>query len=262
VQIKSVRRATATAAVLGAVLVTLSACEASPSGGAKNGLHGPHTRLPGAARAARAGPAGQPDRVVPVGDPGRLPGVGERWQAQIPDRSGQVVAVYGEDRDSADSTVVLFSRQAGGWQPVGSWPAHNGRAGWTTDHYAGDGRSPVGVFTVTDAGGVLPDPGTRLSYEQGRDLYTPPHFWSPAYRHDFDYVIAIDYNRLRGTPPHDTTHPWGDGRGGGIWLHLDHGSGTSACIGLSKEAMEYLLRTLDPARDPVVVMGDRPSLLS
>ncbi|MFD8815292.1 hypothetical protein ACFV23_28315, partial [Streptomyces sp. NPDC059627] len=117
-QIKSVRRATATAAVLGAVLVTLSACEASPSGGAKNGLPGPHTRPPRAARAA------------PVGDPGRLPGVGARWQAQIPDRSGQVVAVYGEDRDSADSTVVLYSREDGGWQPVGSWARPQQGGGW------------------------------------------------------------------------------------------------------------------------------------
>ncbi|WP_369227303.1 L,D-transpeptidase family protein [Streptomyces sp. R39] len=268
-QIKSVRRVTVTAAVLGAVLATLSACEASQSGGAKNGLPGPHARVgpPRTPRTAGAGPAGQPDRAGPLGDPGRIPGVGERLQAEIPAGSGQVVAVYGEDKDSADSTVVLYTRdtrgtETGGWRPAGSWAAHNGRSGWTRDHHAGDGRSPVGVFTVTDAGGVLPDPGTRLSYAQGRDLYAPPRYWSPAYQHDFDYVIAIDYNRLRGTPPHDTTHPWGDGRGGSIWLHLDHGRGTSACIGLPKGAMEYLLRTLDPARDPVVVMGDRPTLLS
>ncbi|MEV5958120.1 L,D-transpeptidase family protein [Streptomyces sp. NPDC051987] len=280
VQIKSVRRATGTAmAVLGAVLVTLSACQASPGGGAKNGLPGPPARArpQGAPRAAGAVPAGQQDRAAPAGDPGGLPGVGELLRSAIPADSAQVVAVYGEDRDSADSTVVLYTRDTrgardawaaqdtrdgAGWRPVGSWPAHNGRSGWTTDHFAGDGRSPVGVFTVTDAGGVLPDPGTRLSYEQGRDLYAPPRSWSPAYRHDFDYVIAIDYNRLRGTPPHDTTHPWGDGKGGGIWLHLDHGSGTSACIGLPGQAMEHLLRTLDPALDPVVVMGDRPTLLS
>lgn len=41
---------------------------------------------------------------------------------------------------------------------------------------------------------------------------------------------------------------------------MDHGSGTSACVGLSRAAMEYLLRTLDPNRHPVVVMGDRADL--
>ncbi|MEU9451950.1 L,D-transpeptidase family protein [Streptomyces sp. NPDC048277] len=251
--IKSVRPAaiaTATAVAFGIVLVTLSACGGIP----KRGVPGPPAAV------VRASPAARPGPAVPVGDPAGLPGIGERLHGAIPADSGQVVAVYGEAADSADSTVVLYSREADGWRPEGSWPAHNGRHGWTTDHYAGDGRSPVGVFTVTDAGGVLPDPGTRLSYDRGEAAYTPPHYWDLAHQHDFDYVIAIDYNRLRGTPPNDPTRPWGVGRGGSIWLHLDHGSGTSACIGLSREAMEFLLRTLDPDRDPVVVMGDRVRL--
>lgn len=257
-QIKSVRRAAAvTAMALGAVLMALSACGGPESGGgAKNGVPG----APG--RAAGEGRAAQPRPAVPVGDPTALPGVGERLRAEIPADSSQVLAVYGEGQDSADAMVVLYSLRGDGWRPVGSWPAHNGRNGWTTDHYAGDGRSPVGVFTVTDAGGVLPDPGTRLSYTHDVDVYAPPYYWDSAHRHDFDHVIAIDYNRLRGAPPHDVTRPWGAERGGGIWLHLDHGSGTSACVSLSGEAMRFLLRTLDPERDPVVVMGDRADLLA
>lgn len=90
--------------------------------------------------------------------------------------------------------------------------------------------------------------------------YTPPAGWDQAHQHDFDHVIAIDYNRLPGTPPRDTGRPWGRDKGGGIWLHMDHGSGTSACVSVSRQAMEFLLRTLDPASDPVVVMGDRAEL--
>lgn len=41
---------------------------------------------------------------------------------------------------------------------------------------------------------------------------------------------------------------------------MDHGSGTSACVPLSKKAMEYLLRTLDPKQHPVAVMGDTAEL--
>jgi L,D-peptidoglycan transpeptidase YkuD (ErfK/YbiS/YcfS/YnhG family) len=41
---------------------------------------------------------------------------------------------------------------------------------------------------------------------------------------------------------------------------MDHGSGTSACVSLSKSGMRYLLRTLDPKRHPVVVMGDKAEL--
>ncbi|MFE3166340.1 hypothetical protein [Streptomyces sp. NPDC059224] len=243
--------------------MALGGCGGPESGdGAKNGVPGTPGRAAGTGPAERPSPAVPVAASVPVGDPATLPGVGERLHTGIPPGSGQVLVVYGEGRDSADSTVVLYVLGDDGWRPVGSWPAHNGRNGWTTDHYAGDGRSPVGVFTVSDAGGVLPDPGTRLSYTHDRAAYVPPPYWSAAYQHDFDYVIAIDYNRLRGAPPHDATRPWGAGRGGKIWLHLDHGSGTSACIGLPEEAMNVLLRTFDPDRYPVVVMGDRADLLA
>ena len=44
-------------------------------------------------------------------------------------------------------------------------------------------------------------------------------------------------------------------RGGGVWLHVDHGGPTHACVSVAKAHMKELLRTLDPDRHPVVVMG-------
>ncbi|WP_251092360.1 L,D-transpeptidase family protein [Streptomyces sp. Caat 7-52] len=248
----SVRRTTVAAAACGALLLVLSACVTIAPGQAR-AAHGP--------RDARGQDAPTPtEPSAPTADPARIPGVGDRLYRRVPAGSRQVVAVYGEGRDSAASRVVLYTRRDGRWHPVGSWPAHNGRAGWTTHHHEGDRRSPVGVFTLSDAGGVLADPGTRLPYDRNEAAYAPPAGWDEAHQHDFDYVIAIDYNRIRGTPPRDATRPWGAGRGGGIWLHMDHGSGTSACVSVSEDAMRLLLRTLDPAREPVVVMGDRATL--
>jgi L,D-peptidoglycan transpeptidase YkuD (ErfK/YbiS/YcfS/YnhG family) len=183
--------------------------------------------------------------------------VGDRLQRRIPADSRQVVAAYGDARNSAESTVVLYTRHGSAWGRTRSWPAHNGKKGWTIDHHEGDNRSPVGVFTLSDAGGVLPDPGTELPYTRSA-AFAAPRWWAKPYWHDFDFVIAIDYNRVKGTPPNDPTRP----QGGGIWLHMDHGSGTSACISLSKGAMRHLLRTLDPDRHPVVVMGDAADLKS
>ncbi|GAB2851745.1 lipoprotein [Streptomyces deserti] len=192
-------------------------------------------------------------------DPTRIPGVGDRLQRRIPADSRQVVAVYGAGRNSADSTVVLYTKHGTTWHRTRSWPAHNGKRGWTTDHHEGDNRSPVGVFTLSDAGGVLPDPGAKLPYTRSA-AFAAPRWWAKSYWHDFNYVIALDYNRVKGTPPNDPTRPEGQKKGGGIWLHMDHGSGTSACVSLSEAAMVYLLRTLDPGRHPVVVMGDRAEL--
>ncbi|MFD8687414.1 hypothetical protein [Streptomyces sp. NPDC059651] len=189
----------------------------------------------------------------------RIPDVGGRLRSQIPDDSRQVVAVYGAGRNSAQSTVVLYQRTGSTWDKAAGWKAHNGRKGWTADHHEDDKRSPVGVFTLTDAGGALPDPGALLPYSESAAIQAP-RYWAKPYWHDFDYVIAIDYNRVKGTAPNDPTRPEGQSKGGSIWLHMDHGSGTSACVSLPKAAMVKLLRTLDPEQNPVVVMGDRVAL--
>ncbi|MEV5437645.1 hypothetical protein AB0K80_16760 [Streptomyces sp. NPDC052682] len=234
------RRARAALAVLASLPVALTACGGAGHGGPGSGAGAAPTR-PAASGATR------------------IPGVGDRLQRRIPSGTRQVVAVYGDGRNSATSTVVLYARHGATWHRVRGWAAHNGRKGWTTDHHEGDHRSPVGVFTLSDAGGVLPDPGAKLPYTRSA-AFAAPRWWAKSYWHDFDYAIAIDYNRVKGTPPNDPTRPLGRRKGGGIWLHLDHGSGTSACVSLPEPAMEYLLRTLDPARHPVVVMGDRADL--
>lgn len=235
-------------AALGSLMTTLSACGST---------HPEHTGGREGGPGARAGHPRQ--GAVTSSSPARVPEVGDRLQRRIPADSRQVLVVYGDGRDSPDSTAVLFTRHGSAWDRTRSWPAHNGKRGWTTGHRLGDRRSPVGVFTLTAAGGVLDDPGSALPYTQD-ESFAVPRDWDESYWHDFDYVIAIDYNRVKGTPPDDPTQPEGEGKGGGIWLHMDHGGGTSACVSLSRAAMEYLLRTLDPDRHPVVVMGDRADL--
>ncbi|GAA3776979.1 lipoprotein [Streptomyces coacervatus] len=215
----------------------------------------------GGVRHSDAGEAGAAGRTSAPDARTRVPGIGERLQQRIPAGARQVVAVYGDGKASPDSTVVLYTKRGSAWERTRSWPAHNGKKGWTADHHEGDRRSPVGVFTLTDAGGVLPDPGARLPYTRDAS-FAAPRWWAASHWHDFDYVIAIDYNRVKGTAPNDPARPEGDAKGGGIWLHMDHGSGTSACVSLSRAAMEYLLRTLDPDRHPVVVMGDRADLMA
>ncbi|WP_420882722.1 hypothetical protein [Streptomyces noursei] len=244
------------AAVAAATAFLVAGCGAGGEGG-RDGKGGRGAEGDGVgARPHPGGSAGGgPDPAHPAG----VPGVGAALRARIPAATRQVVAVYGAGPNSPDATVVLYEKDANEWKRKGSWPAHNGRRGWTPDHHEDDQRSPVGVFSLTDAGGVLPDPGTRLPYTHAA-AFTPPAYWSKNTRHDFDYVVAINYNRVVGASPLDPTRPQGQSKGGGVWLHLDHGSGTSACVSVAKSAMAALLRALDPARHPVVVMGDRAHL--
>jgi hypothetical protein len=224
------------------------------------------------------GPAGRPAPAERAGD---LPGLGPRTRAEVPRDAEQVVVVTGAGRDASRSTAVLYERaaakprtggregDAGGgtgeataWRAGPSWKARNAARGWTGHHEQGDLRSPIGVFRLTDGGGRLPDPGTRLTYDHAVQGFTIDGTGAEGepLAGSFDYVVAINYNREAGTSPRDWTRPLGAGRGGGIWFHVDHDGPTQGCVSLSKANMRTLLRTLDPARHPVVVMGDAGSL--
>ncbi|MFE9256716.1 L,D-transpeptidase family protein [Streptomyces sp. NPDC006879] len=191
--------------------------------------------------------------------PRPLPGISDTTRARIPDDSRQVVLVRGEGPESSHSTVTLYQRAPGSsdWRPGPRWPARNGAGGWSQRREAGDLTSPEGVFRLTDAGGRLPAPtGTLLPYDQDR-LFVPYGQGVNGEPLDgvFDHVIAVNYNRVPGSSPLDERQPDGEETGGNIWLHVDHDGPTRGCVGVAEEAMRELLKTLDPAQDPVVVMG-------
>lgn len=213
-----------------------------------------HDGRDGGAGPRPAPPAPRQERRTP----GRIPGVGPATQSGIPDGTTQALVVSGGSADDNVVTAVLHERDpAGRWHPVaGPWSGHNALRGWTDAHVAGDLRSPTGVFRIGDAGGRLPDPGARIPYDQDEEFaVSGTGFLGEPLEGSFDYVVAIDYNRVAGTTPLNKERPLGDEKGGGVWIHVDHGGPTQACVSLPREHMAELLRALDPAREPVIVMG-------
>ncbi|GHH85234.1 hypothetical protein GCM10018793_52440 [Streptomyces sulfonofaciens] len=254
-------RAAHRAAVL-ALVAAVAGCAAPadpgapPGGGATGGAQGPAARA-----AAPQHLPERPRRHTSRALPRRLPGLGPRTLARLPAHTRQALLVTGTGRNTSSARAVLYTRSAQGWRPGATWPARNARDGWTDDHHADDLRTPIGVFTLTDAGGRRPAPGTRLPYDRSNAFTaTGRGFNGESLAGSFDYVIAIDYNRRPGTSPLDWRRPLGAARGGGIWLHVDHDGPTHGCIALSEQHMKELLHLLDPARHPVIVMGDAASL--
>jgi L,D-peptidoglycan transpeptidase YkuD (ErfK/YbiS/YcfS/YnhG family) len=193
-----------------------------------------------------------------------IPGVGRWMMSQIPAATHQVVLVTGPDRSANRNTVTLWQRTdaSAPWARFGvSFTGRNGADGWTTSHQEGDLHSPIGAFTLTAAGGKLADPGTAMPYEY------QPHFYlagdgdqDDPLTEAFNYVVAIDYNRVPGRPPSDPTRPLGAAAGGDIWIHVDHASATKACVSLPRDVMVALLRWLQPSSQPMILMGDAGSV--
>jgi L,D-peptidoglycan transpeptidase YkuD (ErfK/YbiS/YcfS/YnhG family) len=245
-------------AVLGAGYVVLG----RPGGAsvADDGKHRAAALL--AAGGAPPAPAAPRTMSLTADLPVRIPGLGPRTLARIPAGTRQVLVASGKAKNSSETVVTLWSRTADGhWKPGAAWPAHNALHGWTASHHAGDLHSPIGVFTLTDAGGFDADPGSKLPYHHSSKFRAGGvGFDGEPLDEAFDYVIAINYNRVPGTSPLDGTQPLGPGRGGGIWVHVDHGGPTHGCVSIAAAHMAELLRTLVPADHPVIVMGDRSSL--
>jgi L,D-peptidoglycan transpeptidase YkuD (ErfK/YbiS/YcfS/YnhG family) len=243
-------------AVIGAGYVVL----ARPGGTAvaDDGKHAARS----AAAPTTAAPAGAGTMSVKDRLPTAIPGLGPKTRAAIPAGSRQVLVASGKAKNSPDAMFTLWSRTSDGhWKPGASWPAHNALHGWTASHHAGDLHSPVGVFTLHDAGGFDADPGSKLPYHHSSKFRAGGvGFDGEPLDEAFDYVIAIDYNRVPGHSPLDGAQPLGPSRGGGIWIHVDHGGPTHGCVSVSAAHMVELLRTLQPDDHPVIVMGDHSSL--
>ncbi|GAA0443846.1 MULTISPECIES: L,D-transpeptidase family protein [Streptomyces] len=212
-----------------------------------------------AAASSKQRPTGLKQGSPVRSEPGNIPGLDTSMRDRIPAKSRQVLVVTGEDTDSHDSTVTLYTRAKGSekWHAGDAWPAHNAAKGWTKDHHYGDLRSPEGVFTLSDAGGKLAAPrGTKLPYDHDSSFVANGSgVEGEPLAGAFDYVIAIDYNRVPGSSPLDGRRPEGADKGGGVWLHVDHDGPTQGCVSLKADKMRELLRTLDPAQHPVIVMG-------
>ncbi|MFD8081138.1 L,D-transpeptidase family protein [Kitasatospora sp. NPDC059722] len=241
---------------LGALL--LVSCAPGPAASPATSVSAAPTAPPATAPAVTPASAGRP---APPELPTQLPGVGPQLLADVPAGTRQALVVTGDGADLSTGRATLYRDDGSGWLAGPTWPTRNGNRGWSADHRLGDLRSPVGVFTLTAAGGRLPDPGSRLPYDHdGGFTVSGTGFEGEPLAGSFDYVVAIDYNRVPGSTPLDPHRPNGSGRGGGIWLHVDHGGPTHGCVGLRVDDMRELLRALDPALHPVVVMGDAAAL--
>ena len=180
----------------------------------------------------------------------------------------QVLVVTADAPGDFHATVEGFENVEGTRRRVlGPMRAVIGRNGLSYQKREGDGCSPAGTFTLTQAFGSEPEPvQVKLPYRQT----TANDFWvddvkSPLYnawqkgpangrwnsaedmlRKDglYKYAVVIDYNPER-TP----------GRGSAIFLHLWRGPDkpTAGCTALAEPDVIKILAWLDPAKYPRII---------
>jgi L,D-peptidoglycan transpeptidase YkuD (ErfK/YbiS/YcfS/YnhG family) len=182
----------------------------------------------------------------------------------------QVVTVVAGATTDVQATLQTWQQVSGGWRRVGpAVPAWLGSAGLTSHPSESLSATPIGSFTLTQAFGHNPDPGTRLPY-----VHTTPADWwisqaGPLYNTMqrcagqcaftqgdpnehlyyetpyYDYAVVIDYNR----------DPVVQGAGSAFFLHVTVGAPTAGCVSIPQDQLVRIMRWLDPSEHPRILIG-------
>jgi L,D-peptidoglycan transpeptidase YkuD (ErfK/YbiS/YcfS/YnhG family) len=182
-----------------------------------------------------------------------------------------VITLVATTPNAVSGRLQAWQRTSGGaWAPYGP-PilARVGNQGFTRQEHDALAATPIGSFTLTEAFGRLPNPGTHLPYFQT----TPDDWWvsepGPLYnthqrcaancpfrrgspnaqlyfvRPQYDLAVVIDFNRGPITP----------GAGSGIFLHVTVGRPTNGCVSIPQESLVPIMRWLDPTKHPRILIG-------
>lgn len=185
----------------------------------------------------------------------------------------QLVLVVGTGMDSSRIQVSYLTKdQEGVWTEQFCVDGYCGYHGMAVDKREGDRRTPVGTYQFVMNFGILPDPGSVLSYKQVNES----DFWvddpeSQYYNQmvstknvvpdwksaeplaqvapQYNYALALNYNTEDRVP----------GQGSAIFLHGFHPwkTWTEGCISIPEEQVKELIQQLDE-NAKIVIMPQKP----
>jgi len=210
--------------------------------------------------------------------------------------SDQVVVVQAGNTSTTYAYVTAWEKRDGTWRLVrGPIVARLGFNGLSNrglgDRRQGDGSTPTGTYSFGIGFGSGANPGTKLRWRQinGNDYWTydpldPKTYnifqvmrpkqakWRLAraerlvsYGKQYEYTAVINFNTPRGVyysrGQYVTKTPAKTSRGGGIFLHVNGPGATAGCVSIPRTDMKSIVKWLDPAKKPRIVIGT-PQILN
>jgi L,D-peptidoglycan transpeptidase YkuD (ErfK/YbiS/YcfS/YnhG family) len=203
----------------------------------------------------------------------------------------QLVTVTSDRWSATRARMSMWRRDVtGGWQRVrGPVRVRLGWNGWVPagKRRQSTGTTPAGSFAMKYAFGNRADPGTSLRYRhvdrsdvwpyEPRDpatynIYQPyraatSHWRSDyyerlaSYGYEYAYGVVLGFNLPQGVhwskrrKQYVAREPADTRRGGGIFLHVQRSKYTAGCVAGPIDDIRWVVRWLDPAKRPRIVMG-------
>jgi len=183
----------------------------------------------------------------------------------------EVITVVAPSMGSTTATLQAWQRTGSGWtRRDPAVTAHVGSLGLTDHMSEYRSATPVGSFTLSQAFGRDPNPGTSLPYTQtvpadwwisevGNPLYNTRQrcsgscsftqgapnehlYYATPY---YNYAVVIDYN---------TTRPV-QGAGSAVFLHVTDGNPTAGCVAIPQDNLTSIMKWLTPAAHARILIG-------
>ncbi|MFC9433093.1 L,D-transpeptidase [Nocardia sp. NPDC057030] len=190
----------------------------------------------------------------------------------VPTVTTQVIVVHAPVAATTRAMLETFEKVDGAWQRAfPAMVARIGTDGFSDHHRESVPSTPTGVYGFgATVFGVRPDPGTRYPYHRlvegdwwnanpaSAGYNTFQHGVDPGGASEalwqvtpqYDYFAFIAYN----VPPIP-------GAGSAIFLHVNGSDDTSGCVTLARTDLLRVLRWLDPAQTPRIVLGPDSELV-
>lgn len=205
--------------------------------------------------AAPAAPAAKPAPAAPAGQALPVPYAGA---------SRQVITVKADCRTCTSATLQAWTGLGSGRYVPATGPvrAKIGAEGVGTAA-EGSARTPLGTWDLPGAFGILANPGTKLPYfvagptdywdgRSGLSTYnthvrsTVPiegeNLLATGWVYNYAVVMGVNPNRV----------PYG---GSAFFLHVTDGRPTAGCVAIDQASLVSILRWLDPAARPQMVVS-------
>lgn len=181
--------------------------------------------------------------------------------------SSQAVVVRPEG--GVKARVQWYEKQNDIWAQVREEPAVIGRAGFAASGQKreGDRKTPAGVFELGTAFGIDAKIDSKMPYRQTTDedkfiddvQSDQYNTWvrGPTAARSFEKMRRSDSLYDHGIVVRYNMDPVVRGRGSAVFLHQWRGpdKGTMGCVAMSRDRLLALLKWLDPARQPRLVLN-------
>lgn len=178
-------------------------------------------------------------------------------------KSNLIITVVGQ---GPRAKIEVFEKSGGVWAKVMSTTGFVGKNGVTYSKKEGDGKTPAGSFSITQAFGVNANPGTSLAYRK----VTDNDFWVDDVNSSFYNSWQVGpadgrWNSAEHLIKYPTQYKYGaiinyntdrvKGKGSAIFLHCSTGRGTAGCVSTSESNMIKILKLMNPNKKTHIIIA-------